>query len=467
VVENHVLPYAPRRQHSNGRESIAVVGAGYVGLVTAACLAELGNSVLCVDNDAAKIAVLRGGVIPFYEPGLDEIVEAARRGRRLEFTQDVAAGVRRCSVVVIAVGTPKGRDGEADLSAVYSVAATVGRELNGPKTVIVKSTVPVKTCEKIAAVIAENAATGDRVDVVSNPEFLREGVAVADFMHPDRIVVGTDDPRAEAVVRKLYAALGAPFVVTDARTSEMIKYAANAFLATKVSFMNEIANICDAVDADVRAVGLGLSLDPRIGSAFMRPGIGYGGSCFPKDVPALLRAAGEHDYDATLLRSVDAVNARQVSRATASLERALGGSLLGKNVGVLGLTFKPNTSDVRESPAIRLVECLLERGANVAVHDPVAIEEARRALGERVAYCGDLYEAACGADAVALATEWDDYLDVDFSRLRALMRGDVLFDGRNALDSGAIAAEGLRYVGVGYSEAPMHGRTGRASTARG
>jgi len=433
---------------------IAIIGTGYVGLVTGTCFAELGNSVICLDNDARKIEVLRRGEAPFYEPQLLEMIVRNGHAGRLSFSNDVEAGVRDSEIVFIAVGTPMGEDGNADLSAVRAVAATIGRALNGPKIVVSKSTVPVETGEMVSLIIAENSLEHHAVDVVSNPEFLREGSAVSDFMQPDRIVVGTGSPQAEAVMRDLYASLDAPFVVTDVRTSEMIKYAANAFLATKISFMNEIANICELVDVDVKSVGRGIGFDHRIGTQFMSPGIGYGGSCFPKDVRALEKIANGRNYDATLLRSVETVNQNQIKRTFAKIEAALGGSVEGKAIGVLGLAFKPNTDDVREAPAIHLIDLFVRAGATVRAHDPIASDSARAQAGVEITYCAQMYEAINEVDVVLLATEWNEYKNIDFHMVRKLMRGNVVFDGRNIFDPDKVSGEGLRYIGVGRAKEP-------------
>jgi UDPglucose 6-dehydrogenase len=441
-------------QQSNRRRRVAVVGAGYVGLVTGACLAELGNAVVCLDTDARKIAALLRGELPFHEPHLLEMIASNHNAGRLAFSEDVEGGVRESGIVFIAVGTPKDHDDNADLSAIWNTAATIARGLHGPKIIVLKSTVPVETSEMFSAIIAENADNPHQVDVVSNPEFLREGSAIADFMHPDRIVIGTSSAQAEATMRDLYEPLDAPFVITDVRTSEMIKYAANAFLATKISFMNEIANICELVGVDVKAVAQGIGLDRRIGTHNMSPGIGYGGSCFPKDLRALEKTAAGRTYDATLLRSVDAVNRAQIPRAIARIQEALGGSIEGKTVCVLGLAFKPNTSDVRDAPALHLIESLIRSGATVTAHDPIAIEGARAKTGADVRYCSQMYEAMNGCDALVLATEWDEYTRINFRMVRKLMRGNVVFDGRNILDADEVVREGLRYVGVGRSKEP-------------
>ena len=442
------------RVQLTGIKRIAIVGTGYVGLVTGTCFAELGNSVVCLDNDVRKIEVLRSGKAPFFEPQLLEMIIRNQHAGRLSFSTDLEAGIRDSEIIFIAVGTPMGEDGNADLSAVRSVAATIGRALNGPKIVVSKSTVPVETGEMVSAIIAENAVEQHPVDVVSNPEFLREGSAVADFMQPDRIVVGTSSPQVEAVMRDLYASLEAPFVITDVRTSEMIKYAANAFLATKISFMNEIANICELVDVDVKAVGRGIGFDHRIGTQFMSPGIGYGGSCFPKDVRALEKIAYGRNYDATLLRSVETVNRTQIARTFGKIEAALGGSVRGKTIGVLGLAFKPNTDDVREAPAIHLINLFVRSGATVNAHDPIAIDGARAEAGGDVTYCLQMYEAIDECDVLLLATEWNEYKNIDFGMVRKLMRGNVVFDGRNIFDPEKVVAQGLRYIGVGRAKEP-------------
>jgi UDPglucose 6-dehydrogenase len=410
--------------------------------------------VVCLDNDPRKIELLRRGQAPFFEPQLLEMIVRNKHAGRLSFSDDVEAGVRESEIVFIAVGTPMGDDGTADLSAVRAVAATIGRALNGPKIVVSKSTVPVETGELVSSIISENAREIHPFDVVSNPEFLREGSAVSDFMQPDRIVIGTSSAQAEAVMRDLYASLDAPFVVTDVRTSEMIKYAANAFLATKISFMNEIANICELVDVDVKSVGRGIGFDHRIGTQFMNPGIGYGGSCFPKDVRALEKIANGRRYDATLLRSVEAVNRGQIARTFAKIEAALGGSVVGKSIGVLGLAFKPNTDDVREAPALHLIDAFIRSGATVNAHDPIAVEGARAEAGNRVTYCAQMYEAINESDVLLLATEWNEYKNIDFRMVRKLMRGNVVFDGRNIFDPDKVVAEGLRYIGVGRAKEP-------------
>jgi UDPglucose 6-dehydrogenase len=432
---------------------IAVIGTGYVGLVTGTCFAELGNTVICLDNDERKIDTLRAGQAPFYEPQMLEMIVRNQHAGRLTFSSDVASGVRDSEIIFIAVGTPMGDDGHADLSAVRAVAKAIGQALNGPKIVVSKSTVPVETGELVSSIISENSTESYQVDVVSNPEFLREGSAVSDFMQPDRVVIGTSSTDAEAVMRDLYRSLDAPMVVTNVRTSEMIKYAANAFLATKISFMNEIANICELVDVDVKAVGKGIGFDHRIGTQFMNPGIGYGGSCFPKDVRALEKIAAGRHYDASLLRAVEVINKQQIGFTFAKLMAALGGDANGKTVGVLGMAFKPNTDDVREAPAIYLIEKLLAAGASIRAHDPIAMDAVKKELGGKIVYCDQLYEALHDCDAVLLATEWNEYKNIDFAMVRKLMRGNTIIDGRNLFDSDIVTGAGLEYVGVGRNQA--------------
>jgi UDPglucose 6-dehydrogenase len=429
-------------------KSIAIVGAGYVGLVTATCFSELGNTVVCVDNDPAKIERLEAGEIPFFEPSLAEMVARNVQAKRLSFTIDIASAVRQNEIIFIAVGTPMRADGHADLAAVRAVARDIGLALDGPKIVVSKSTVPVETGEMISSIIREYARGGHPVNVVSNPEFLREGSAVADFLRPDRVVIGTNDPEAARAMRDLYAPIDAPMVVTDVRTSEMIKYAANAFLATKISFINEIANICELLDVDVRAVCRGIGYDQRIGTKFLNPGIGYGGSCFPKDVRALEQLAVERDYPAPLLHAVELVNRHQVERTVLKFERELGG-LAGRIIAVLGLAFKPDTDDVRDAPALAIIQRLLDRGAAVRAHDPVANRAAAASLGKDIVFHDDMYGTVDGADAILLATEWNEFRTLDFARCAQTMRGDLIVDGRNIFDPEKVRAAGLRYLGVG------------------
>jgi len=427
---------------------IAVIGAGYVGLVTAACLAELGNSVVCIDADVNKIAKLARDESPFYEPGLAELVRRNQQAGRLAFTSDVPAGVKDRDIIFIAVGTPTSSDGQLDLRYVRQAALDIAAALDGPKIVVNKSTVPVQTADLVASLIEEAKIAGHAVSVVSNPEFLREGSAVADFMHPDRIVIGVDHAGAEAVLRDLYAPLGAPIIVTDPRTAEMIKLTSNAFLATKISFINEIAALCDAVGADVRDVVAGAGADKRIGAACMQPGLGFGGSCLPKDVLALLQIAKRSGTSVQLLDAALAVNSAQVDFVAARLATLVGG-VRGKTIGVLGLAFKPGTDDVRESPAIALVRLLVRDGGIVQAHDPASGANAKRELGDALRIVDGPYDAASGAAALAVATAWNEYVELDLAELRRRMSGDVLFDARDVYDPRKVVEAGFTYAGIG------------------
>ena len=425
-------------------------GAGYVGLVTAACFAELGRGVMLYDIDVSKIAMLRAGGLPIHEPGLAELIERGVRSRRLRFTGEPQAAVAGMAAVFIAVATPMAEDGSAELRFIRDAAHAIARYLDGPTVIINKSTVPVETGDLVAAIVrAERLERHDAV-VVANPEFLREGSAVADFLAPDRIVIGCNDPHAEALLRELYAPLHAPLIVTDVRTAEMIKYTANAFLATKISFANEIAAICERVGADVKTVTAGAGADRRIGTAFLGAGLGFGGSCLPKDVNALRAIAEGAAVEATLLSAVLKVNARQIERMCARLAYLIDG-LAHKRIGVLGLAFKAQTDDVRESPAIALVEALLAANASVQVHDPVAVANARIRLGDRVTYAAanDYHAVASAADALVLATEWNAYRDLDPIRLRGMMRRRVILDTRNFYEPQRFARAGFHYAGVG------------------
>jgi UDPglucose 6-dehydrogenase len=441
------------------RDGIGVFGAGYVGLVTAACFADLGRDVTVYDVDAPRIAELDAGRVPIHEPGLPELIATNVAAGRLRFTGDPAAAVRGKAAVFIAVGTPSGEDGRADLSWVRSAATTIAEHLDGPTVVVNKSTVPVETGDLVDAIVRNVRRERHDIAVVSNPEFLREGSAIADFRHPDRIVIGCSDPAAESVMRELYAPLGAPVLVTDVHTAEMIKYAANAFLATKISFINEIALICERVGADVTTVAAGIGADARIGPGFLRAGLGFGGSCLPKDVNALRRVADGTAVEPLLLNAVFTVNARQIERIAARTAYLLGG-LARQTIAVWGLAFKPETDDVRESPAIELAEAFLAAGARVQAHDPVATANARKLLGKRVTFGKDPLAAARGADALVLATEWPVYRDVDPVVLSGVMRRHIVVDARNFLDSDRIVRAGFSYTAVGRPTHPAH-RLGR------
>jgi UDPglucose 6-dehydrogenase len=430
---------------------IGVIGTGYVGLVTGACFAEFGVSVTCVDTDAAKVESLRAGRVPFYEPGLSGLVTRHHADGRLSFTTDVAEGVKDADAVFIAVGTPPAEDGSANLSYVDAASREVARNLAGYTVVVVKSTVPVGTNDRLAGLIAEHLAPGAEFHVASNPEFLREGSAVGDFMNPDRVVIGTESGRAVDVLKKLYAPLvrrDVPFVVTDTRSAEIIKYASNCFLAAKVSFINEIANLCDRVGADVSTVARGMGLDDRIGPKFLKPGPGFGGSCFPKDLLALVDAAERAGTELRVVKAVVEANIAQHSWMVRRIEDAMGG-LEGRVVCVLGLSYKPETDDVRESPALYIVAELVGKGARVRAYDPEAMENARRVLGEGVSMAPDAYAAASGAEALVVATEWDEFGSLDMPRVAMGMKGRFLFDLRNMYDPAAMRAAGLLYHGVG------------------
>jgi UDPglucose 6-dehydrogenase len=429
---------------------VAVVGTGYVGLVVGACLAETGNDVVCADLDAAKIDGLRHNRLPIYEPGLEPLVVHNQRERRLEFTTDVGDAVERSDVVFIAVGTPPDEDGSADLRHVLDVARTIGQHMNRPKIVITKSTVPVGTAARVRAEIASHTTTPFHVG--SNPEFLKEGAAVEDFMKPDRVVVGVDSAEAAAVLEELYAPFvrtGNPLIFMDIASAEMTKYAANAMLATRISFMNQIARLCDAVGADVSLVRKGIGTDRRIGPAFLFPGPGYGGSCFPKDVKALIRTGDEQGVPLEILKAAETANECQKRVLFEKLERHFDGRLRGARVAVWGLAFKAETDDVRESPALVLVEALLGAGATVRVHDPAALETARRHLGDRVTYAAHAYEALEGAAALAVVTEWLEYRNPDFDRIKRLLTRPLIVDGRNLYDPDRLARLGFTYDSIG------------------
>jgi len=440
---------------------VAIFGTGYVGLVTGTCLAEVGHQVICVDIDQAKVDGLNNGIIPIYEPGLEPMVKANHAASRLTFTSDAAAAIAHGQVIFIAVGTPPDEDGSADLQYVLAVARTIGRHITVPVVVVNKSTVPVGTADKVREAIAQALAErGVEIafDVVSNPEFLKEGDAVADCMRPDRIVVGASNPESVALMRRLYA----PFnrnhdrvVEMDVRSAELTKYAANAMLATKISFMNEIANIAEKVGADIEQVRQGIGSDPRIGWHFIYPGAGYGGSCFPKDVQALARTAQQYGHEPKLLNAVEAVNEHQKGHLYALIQRHYDRGedegVRGKTFAVWGLAFKPNTDDMREASSRRLLAQLWEAGAHVRAYDPEATEEARRIFGERddLVFCDNAYDALEGADALVVVTEWKQFRSPDFVRLREMLNDAVVFDGRNLYDPQDIEAAGLAYYGIG------------------
>lgn len=435
--------------------NIAVVGTGYVGLVSGACFSEMGIDVTCVDTDVQKIERLRRGGIPIYEPGLETLVRRNVSAGRLHFTTDLASCIDAAEVVFSAVGTPPDDDGAADLTAVMEVARAFGRHIRKYTILVTKSTVPVGTADRVRAAVAEELARrGERIEfeVASNPEFLKEGTAIKDFMSPDRVVVGVESKRAEQVLSRLYR----PFLINNFRvyfmdvpSAEMTKYAANAMLATRISFMNEIANLCERVGANVDHVRKGIGTDERIGRHFLYAGCGYGGSCFPKDVKALARTGREYGCPMRVVEAVDAVNERQKHRLVEKLRCALGGELRGRRIALWGLAFKPETDDMREAPALAALGELLAAGAGVTVYDPVAMEECRRRVGDAVRYAKDMYDAVVDADALALVTEWKLFRVPSWAVVRKAMRGDVVVDGRNIYDAEELAEHGFRYTGIG------------------
>jgi UDPglucose 6-dehydrogenase len=436
---------------------VTIFGSGYVGLVTGACLADAGNQVICVDIDAAKVERLSRGEVPIHEPGLDELIRRNTAAGRLEFTTDAVKGVEHGLFQLIAVGTPPAEDGSADLSHVLSVARTIATHMTRYCIVITKSTVPVGTADKVHAEIDRSlAARGAKLefDVVSNPEFLKEGAAIADFIKPDRVVIGTDNPRTTELMRALYE----PFIrnhdrliVMDIRSSELTKYAANAMLATKISFMNELANIAERVGADIEKVRVGIGSDPRIGYSFIYPGTGYGGSCLPKDVKALIRSAHQSGHEPEILTAVESVNTRQKEVLFRKIERHFDAGLGGRTLALWGLAFKPHTDDMREAPSRTLIELLLKAGARIQAYDPVAAAEAQRIYAGvgGVSLAKNAYQAAEGADALAIVTEWQEFRSPDFERLRELLKAPVIFDGRNLYDPGMVSRFGLTYYAIG------------------
>jgi UDPglucose 6-dehydrogenase len=428
---------------------LAVVGTGYVGLVAGACFAESGNDVVCVDKDQAKIDTLNAGQMPIYEPGLEELVRRNRQEGRLTFTTALDQAVRDAQIAFIAVGTPQGEDGSADLQHVLAVARDIARAMNGYKVIVDKSTVPVGTSEKVAAVI--RAETQHPFSVVSNPEFLKQGAAIDDFMKPDRVVIGTSDKQSTDLMLELYSPFtrtGAPIMVMDPASAELAKYAANAMLATRISFMNEIANVCELVGADVDHVRKAIGSDRRIGNSFLFPGVGYGGSCFPKDVQAMMHFANERNYDFKILNAVETVNRDQKKRLFAKLQQHFG-STRGKTIAVWGLAFKPKTDDMREAPSIPLVKALLGEGANVQAYDPEAAKVARGIFGEKIEFFPTNYEALKGADALAIVTEWNEFRRPDFDRMKSLMKSPVVFDGRNLFTPEQMKQHGFTYYSIG------------------
>jgi UDPglucose 6-dehydrogenase len=430
--------------------NIAVVGTGYVGLVTGTCLAETGNHVICVDIDAAKVEKMRNGIIPIYEPHLDVLFERNIKQNRLQFTTNLEQAIEKAQIIFLALPTPPGEDGSADLSYVLGVAKQLGSLMKEYKIVVDKSTVPVGTAEKVHAAIAENCQT--EFDVVSNPEFLREGFAVDDFLKPDRVVIGTSSDRARKLMEELYKPYvrqGNPIIFMDEKSAELTKYAANAFLATKITFMNEIANLCERVGADVDKVRIGIGSDDRIGKRFLFPGIGYGGSCFPKDVQALARSASEVNQEMRILEAVMSINENQKTIILPKLSRYFDGNLSGKKIAIWGLAFKPDTDDIREAPALYIIDELLKAGASVAAYDPEAMDNVNKLLNGKVEFGMDEYAVLQGADALVICTEWSLFRTPDFARMKELLKNAAIFDGRNLYGLDQMEENGFYYASIG------------------
>jgi UDPglucose 6-dehydrogenase len=434
---------------------IAVVGTGYVGLVTGACLSDVGIEVTCIDIDAKKIENLNKGVLPIYEPGLEEIVERNTQAGRLNFSTSLAESIKGCDVVFIAVGTPPGEDGSADLKYVLAVASQIGENIEDYLVVVTKSTVPVGTATKVKKAVQDaldKRSSCVSFDVASNPEFLKEGAAIDDFQRPDRIVIGIESQRAEDVMRKLYKPFllnGHPIIFMDIPSAEMTKYAANAMLATKISFMNDIANLCEIMGADVNLVRKGIGSDPRIGNKFIYPGIGYGGSCFPKDVKALVKTAKENGYSMRILQAVEEVNESQKSVLVGKILNHFNSSVKGKTFALWGLSFKPKTDDMREAPSLVIIDMLIKAGANIVAYDPVAIHEAKKIIGDQISYSSKPDSALADADALIIATEWPEFRSPDFNLMKKLMKGHVIFDGRNIYDPVEMKELGFEYYCIG------------------
>lgn len=431
-------------------KNIAVVGTGYVGLVTGTCFAETGNQVICIDIDSVKVEKMKQGQIPIYEPELDVLFERNIKAGRLQFTTDLASGIADAEIIFLALPTPPGEDGSADLSYILGVADQLGKLLTDYKVIVDKSTVPVGTAERVHAAIAANAKV--EFAVVSNPEFLREGYAVADFMKPDRVVIGCSDERAAKIMESLYKPFvrqGNPIYFMDEKSAELTKYAANSFLATKITFMNEIANFCEVVGADVDKVRIGIGADSRIGKRFLFPGIGYGGSCFPKDVQALAKSGTDHNYDFKILRAVMEVNEDQKTILFPRIKNYFRGNLLRKKIAVWGLAFKPDTDDIREAPALYMIRALLEAGAEVTAYDPEAMENVKKIFGNQISYAKDEYDALLQADALLICTEWSAFRNPNFRAMKDLMADNVIFDGRNLFDLEDLTEKGFFYSSIG------------------
>ena len=429
---------------------ITVIGTGYVGLVAGACLADMGNDVICVDNNIEKLKQLEKGIIPIYEPGLEELVKINFREKRLSFSSDIDDAVKKSQICFIAVGTPQGEDGSADLQYVFEVAKQIAKASNGYKVVVDKSTVPVGTAEKVSAIIKEN--TDQPFDVVSNPEFLKQGNAVEDFLYPDRVIIGSNSEKATRIMQDIYAPFfrtGNCVIIMDTKSAEMTKYAANSFLATKISFMNEIANLCEKVGADAEMVRVGISTDSRIGNKFLFPGLGYGGSCFPKDVKALIKTASENGCEMEIIKAADNINKRQRQIFINKIISKFGKNLKGKTFGIWGLSFKPKTNDMREAPSITIINALLDMGAKVKAYDPKALDTAKFYFGNKIIYTTNSYEAIEDADAMILLTEWNEFRRPDMEKIKNLLKQPIIFDGRNQYNAQHLKEMGFCYIQIG------------------
>lgn len=429
---------------------ITVIGTGYVGLVAGACFADMGNEVICIDNNLKKIEQLQNGIIPIYEPGLEELVKSNTIEKRLIFSDDIDSAVKNSQVCFIAVGTPQGEDGSADLQYVFNVAKSIAQSMNGYKVIVDKSTVPVGTAEKVTEIIKQN--TSYPFDVVSNPEFLKQGNAVDDFLHPDRVVIGSNSDRATQIMQDIYAPFfrtGNRVIVMDVKSAEMTKYASNSFLATKISFMNEIANLCEKVGADAEMVRVGMSTDSRIGNKFLFPGLGYGGSCFPKDVKALIKTGQENNCEMSIIASADRVNKSQRKSFVEKIVHRFGENLEGKTFAVWGLAFKPKTNDMREAPSITIINSLLEKGAKLKAFDPKAVDDAKFYFKDKITYAKTAYDALDNADGLLLLTEWNEFRRPDFEKIKTMLKTPVIFDGRNQYDTKRLEEKGFEYHQIG------------------
>lgn len=428
--------------------NISIIGSGYVGLVTGACLAELGNHITCADNDTRKVALLNKGIIPIYEPGLSELIRANRKKKRLVFISSIKEAVKNSEIIFIAVGTPSLDNGEADLTGIENVARNIALNMEGFRLIVEKSTVPVETGEWVKRTIQTYVKRKIEFDVASNPEFLREGSAISDFMHPDRVVIGVESKKARQMLENLYKPLKAPMVITDIKSAELIKHAANSFLAVKISFINAVSNICDKVDADVRKVSFGMGLDKRIGKSFLSAGVGYGGSCFPKDLDAFIKISEKLGYDFSLLKATRDVNSRQKTIFLNKIKDALW-IIKDKTIGIWGLSFKPDTDDMRNAPSLDIIDSLKKEGANIKVYDPCGEKKGRQVLDGEVVFCKDAYSACKKSDCLLIITEWEEFKRADLAKVKKLLRRPLIIDGRNIYDPALMKKNGFVYIGMG------------------